>query len=66
MRGRRSLAQVLSELRLPAPERNAARAERRAEREIRRERENQHSAERRAARLEAEARRQKNQWGDGH
>ena len=64
MRDRRSPAQVLSELRLPRPEREAARAERRAEREIRRERENQQSAERRAARLAAEARRQQNQgWG---
>ena len=64
MRDRRSLAQVVSELRLPGPERNAARAERRAEREIRRERENPQSAERRAARLAAEVRRQQNQgWG---
>jgi hypothetical protein len=62
MRDRRSPAQVLSELRLPRPERDAARAERRAEREIRRERDNQDSGARRAAKLEAEARRQQNQF----
>jgi hypothetical protein len=62
MRDRRSLAQVLGELRLPRPEREAARGERRAEREMRRERDNQQSAARRAAKLEAEARRQQNQF----
>lgn len=47
----------LRELRLPAPERRAARAERAAEAQIRRERDNQETAERRAAALEAEAHR---------
>jgi hypothetical protein len=47
----------LSELRLPKPERQAARAERRVEAQIRRERDNHYSAERRAAALEAEIRR---------
>ena len=42
---------------LPRDERAAARAERRAEAQMRRERDNLHSAERRAARLQAEARR---------
>jgi hypothetical protein len=49
-------------LRLPRPERDAARAERQAERDMRRERDNQESAVRRAAKLEAEARRQHNQF----
>jgi hypothetical protein len=44
-------------MRLPGPERQAARAEREAERQMRRERDNEWSAERRAAALEAEARR---------
>jgi hypothetical protein len=47
----------LRELRLPAPERRAARAERAAEAQIRRERDNQETAERRAAALEADAHR---------
>jgi hypothetical protein len=47
----------LRELRLPKPERGAAKAERRAEAQIRLERDNQYSAERRAAALEAEIRR---------
>jgi hypothetical protein len=47
----------LQEMRLPGPERQAARAEREAERQMRRERDNEQSAERRAAALEAEARR---------
>jgi hypothetical protein len=47
----------LRELRLPKPEREAAKAERRAEAQIRLERDNQYSAERRAAALEAELRR---------
>ena len=42
---------------LPRDERAAARAERRAEEQMRRERDNLHSAERRAALVEAEARR---------
>jgi len=59
-RDRRSIAVVLRELRLPRPERHAARAERAAEAQIRRERDNQHSAARRAAAVEAEARRYRN------
>jgi hypothetical protein len=47
----------LRELKLPKPEREAAKAERRAEAQIRLERDNQYSAERRAAALEAELRR---------
>jgi hypothetical protein len=47
----------IHELTLPAGERHAAQAERRAEAAIRRERDNEHSATRRAARLEAERRR---------
>jgi hypothetical protein len=62
MRDRRSVSQVFRELRLPRPEREAARAERQAERQMRRERDNQESAARRAAKPEAEARRQRNQF----
>jgi hypothetical protein len=47
----------IRELRLPKPEREAAKAERRVEAQIRSERDNQYSAERRAAALEAEIRR---------
>jgi hypothetical protein len=47
----------LRELAMPRDERNAARAERRAEEAIRRERDNPYSNERRAARVEAERRR---------
>jgi hypothetical protein len=46
-------------MRLPRPERQAARAEREAEQRLRRERDNEHSAARRAAALEAES------MGDG-
>ena len=53
----------LRELRLPRPEREAARAERHAEREIRRERDNQETAERRAAALAAESQRHRNFMG---
>jgi hypothetical protein len=53
----RSPATVVREWRLPAPERRAAREERRAEEQIRRERDSEWSAERRAARIEAESRR---------
>jgi hypothetical protein len=42
------------ELRLPKDERRAARADREAERELRRERDNQETAARRAAAVEAE------------
>jgi hypothetical protein len=47
----------LRDLRLPKPEREAARAERRVEAQLRLERDNPYSAERRAAALEAERRR---------
>ena len=47
----------LRELRLPRPEREAARAERRVEAQIRLERDNPYTPERRAAALEAERRR---------
>jgi hypothetical protein len=53
----RSPAVVLHEWRLPGPERRAARAERRAEADMRRERDSQYTAERRAAQVEAESRR---------
>jgi hypothetical protein len=47
----------LRELKLPKPERAAAKAERRVEAQIRAERDNKYSAERRAAAREAERRR---------
>jgi hypothetical protein len=47
----------MREWRMPAPERRAARAERRVEAEVRRERDNLWTPERRAAALEAECRR---------
>jgi hypothetical protein len=50
------------EIRLPRPERRAARAERAAENQMRLERDNEHSAERRAAALEAERRRFPSRW----
>jgi hypothetical protein len=53
----RTPAEIVREWRLPAPERRAARSERRVEDEIRRERESQWTAERRAASVEAERRR---------
>jgi hypothetical protein len=53
----RSLRDVVGEMRLPAPERAAARSERRVEAELRRERDNEYTAERRAAAIEAERRR---------
>jgi hypothetical protein len=52
----RSPTAVLREWRLPAPERRAAQAERRAEAQIRRERDNLWTPERRAAAVEAERR----------
>ncbi|HEY7618487.1 MAG TPA: hypothetical protein VH834_01895 [Solirubrobacteraceae bacterium] len=58
MRAReRAPVRFLRELALPRDERRAAQAERRAEDTIRRERDNPYSAERRAARVEAERRR---------
>lgn len=59
-RYRRSAVDVVRELLLPRPEREAARAERRCESEMRRERDNEYSAERRAAAVQAEARRHMN------
>jgi hypothetical protein len=53
----RTPSEIVREWRLPAPERRAAKAERRVEDEIRRERESQWTAERRAASVEAERRR---------
>jgi hypothetical protein len=53
----RTPAAVAREWMLPAPERRAARMERRVEAELRRERENEWTAERRAAAVEAERRR---------
>jgi hypothetical protein len=52
------LVNRLREMRLPRPERQAARAERAAEQEMRRERDNENSADRRAAAVDAESRRQ--------
>jgi hypothetical protein len=49
------LLERLKDLRLPRAERDAARAERRAEEQMRRERDNPESPERRAAALQAEA-----------
>ena len=54
---------ALRELTLPRDERAAARAERRVEAQMRRERDNPHSAERRAARRQAEAWRDRSGWG---
>jgi hypothetical protein len=59
---RRSPVRALRTLMLPRDERAAARAERRVEAQMRRERDNEHSAERRAARTEAEAWRDRG-WG---
>jgi hypothetical protein len=52
----RSVRDVVQELRLPAPERAAARSEREAEAAIRRERDNEWTPERRAAAVLAESR----------
>ena len=54
---RREPLAYLREMRLPKPERHAARAERLAEREMRVKRDNQETAARRAAAIEAESRR---------
>jgi regulator of protease activity HflC (stomatin/prohibitin superfamily) len=60
---RRSFTQVLREARLPKGERRAARLEREAEEQMRRERDNPLVAERIAARNAAEARRHSNHSG---
>jgi hypothetical protein len=52
---RRSPVRALRLLMLPRDERAAARAERQVEARMRKERDNEHSAERRAAALQAEA-----------
>jgi hypothetical protein len=54
---RRSPATLVRQWRLPAPERRAARAERRAEERLRRERDSEWTADRRAAAIDAERRR---------
>jgi hypothetical protein len=56
MKARENAIRYVRELALPRPERRAARAERQAEDAMRRMRDNPHSAERRAARIEAERR----------
>jgi hypothetical protein len=53
----RAPVRFLRELALPRDERRAARAEREAEEAMRRERDNPYTAERRAARADAERRR---------
>jgi hypothetical protein len=63
MRARHHPLRYMQELTLPAAERRAAQAERRAEAAIRRERENEHGAWRRAAALEAERHRQQHGHG---
>ena len=57
MRARENAIRYLRELALPKPERRAARAERQVEEAMRRMRDNPHTPERRAARIEAERRR---------
>jgi hypothetical protein len=52
----------LQEMRLPGPERRAAQAERAAERQMRRERDNEETAAARAAAVEAERRRFPSNW----
>jgi hypothetical protein len=56
MRARDNAIRYVRELALPKAERKAARAERQAEEAMRRMRDNPHSADRRAARIEAERR----------
>ena len=55
----RSPTELVREWRLPAAERRAARAERRVEAELRRERDSAWTPERRAAAVEAERRKYK-------
>lgn len=57
MRARENAIRYVRELALPKPERRAARAERQVEEAMRRMRDNSHTPERRAARTEAERRR---------
>jgi hypothetical protein len=65
MRANSRVQTFLRELRLTREEREAARAERRAEAALRAERDNDETAERRAAALEAERRRATMHGGDG-
>jgi len=58
----RSPVRALRTLMLPRDERAAARMERRVEAQMRRERDNEHSAERRAAARDADAWRERS-WG---
>jgi hypothetical protein len=58
----RTVLEVVQEMRLPAPERAAARSERQVEAQMRRERDNEWTPERRAAAIEAE-RRKNSYWG---
>jgi hypothetical protein len=62
---RRSPMRALRTLMLPRAERAAARAERRVEAQMRRERDNEHSAARRAAGTQADAWRDRSGWGSG-
>jgi hypothetical protein len=62
---RRSPIGALRTLTLSRDERAAARAERRVEAQMRRERDNEHSAERRAAARQAEANRYGGEWVRG-
>ena len=62
MTKRRSVISVLQELWLPRDERAAAGAERRVEREMRRQRDNKHTEARRAEAIEAESRRHSGSW----
>ena len=57
---------IVREWMLPTPERRAARAERRVETQLRRERDSEWTAERRAGALEAESRRYDYLRGSGH
>lgn len=57
MRARENAIRYVRELALPKPERRAARTERQVEEAMRRMRDNRHTPERRAARIEAERRR---------
>ena len=57
MRARENAIRYVRELALPKPERRAARAERQVEEAMRRMRDNPHTPERRAARIESERRR---------
>jgi hypothetical protein len=63
MRDHRSPAQVIRKWRLPRPEREAAVAERRAERELRRERDNQELAARRAGQSRSRSSRASGRFG---